>query len=87
MAAAHVGSCSSSARRFSCLKEEEEAEEGGGGAAGLFAGGFFVTGAVEVEGVGSKPADRDSFKSLKLIALTDMKRVQRVHSNIKDKLC
>lgn len=62
VAAAHVGSCSSSIRRFSCLNEEEDEEEEedrGGLAAGLLAGAFVVTGAVEVEGDGSKPAKRD----------------------------
>ncbi len=63
MAAAHVGSCSSSISCFSRLEEKEEEEEGGGGgAAGLLAGVFFVTGAVEVEGDGSKPANREKRK-------------------------
>lgn len=55
MAAAHVGSCSSSTRCFSRLVEEDRA----GGAAGLLAGAFVVTGAVEVDGDGSKPLKRD----------------------------
>lgn len=60
MAAAHVGSCSSSTSRFSRLVEEEEEEEDrAGGAAGLLAGAFVVTGAVEVDGDGSKPVKRD----------------------------
>lgn len=58
VAAAHVGSCSSSVSRFRRLKEEEE-DNREGGAAGLLAGGFFVTGAVEVEGDGSKPVNKD----------------------------
>lgn len=59
MAAAHVGSCSSSTSRFSRLVEEEEEEDRAGGAAGLLAGAFVVTGAVEVDGDGSKPVKRD----------------------------
>lgn len=59
MAAAHVGSCSSSTSRFSRLVEEEGEEDRAGGAAGLLAGAFVVTGAVEVDGDGSKPVKRD----------------------------
>lgn len=59
VAAAQVGSCSSSVSRFSRLEVEEEQEDGGGRAAGLLAGGFFVKGAAEVEGEGSKPTNRD----------------------------
>lgn len=59
MAAAHVGSCSSSVRRFSRLEEEEEKEEEHRGRG---AGGFFVIGGVEVEGAGSRPADRERRK-------------------------
>lgn len=64
VAAAQVGSCSSSMIRFRRLEveEEEEEEERGGGAAGRLAGGFLVTGAAEVEGEGSKPANKDERK-------------------------
>lgn len=57
-AAAHVGSCSSSIRRFSRLAEEEDEEDQAGLAAGLLAGAFVVTGVVEVEGDGSKPTKK-----------------------------
>lgn len=53
VAAAHVGSCSSSTSRFSRVAEEEEGQ--GGAAAVLLAGALVVTGAVEVDGDGSKP--------------------------------
>lgn len=53
MAAAHVGSCTSSASCFNRLAEEEDT----GGAVGLLAGVFFVT--ADVEGDGSKPENRD----------------------------
>lgn len=63
MAAADVGSCSSSASRFSRLAVAEQVEEDRGGAAACFlAGGFFVTGAVEVEGMGSRPENRSKWK-------------------------
>lgn len=53
MAAAHVGSCTSSASCFNRLAEEEDT----GGAVGLLAGVFFVN--ADVEGDGSKPENRD----------------------------
>lgn len=53
VAAAHVGSCSSSTSRFSRVAAEEDGP--GGAAAVLFAGALLVTGAVEVDGDGSKP--------------------------------
>lgn len=57
MAAAQVGSCSSSRCRFRCLAEaeEEEKEEGKGAGVVICLGYLVVTGAVEVEGDGSKP--------------------------------
>lgn len=59
MAAAQVGSSSSSLSRFSLLEEEvDEEEDGRAGATGRLAGGVFVTGAVEVDGEGSKPNNR-----------------------------
>lgn len=53
VAAAHVGSCTSSASCFKRLAEGDDT----GGAVGLLAGVYFVT--VDVEGDGSKPANRD----------------------------
>lgn len=58
MAAAEVGSCSSSLSCFSFLEEDEE-EHGTGGATGLLVGGvLFRSGAADVDGEVSRPADR-----------------------------
>lgn len=57
VAAAHVGSCCSSRSLLSRRVEEVE-EDREGWAAVLLVGAFVVTGAVEVEGVGSKPVKR-----------------------------
>lgn len=59
VADAQVGSCSSSTSRFSHLEVEDEQGRGRGGGAALLAGGFFVTGAAEVEGEGSKPTNKE----------------------------
>lgn len=55
MAAAQVGSLCSSRSRFSRLAEAEEEEEGRGVKEAICLEDLVVTGAVEVEGDGSKP--------------------------------
>lgn len=61
VAAALVGSCSSSISRFIRLADEEE-EVRRAEAAGLLAGAFVVTGGAEVDGDGSKPVGKKNKK-------------------------
>lgn len=79
MAAAEVGSCSSS-RSLIILLEEEDELDGRGGAGGLLTGGALgANAAAEVEGEGSRPKQRVCGSALRQFLL---ETYQKIHQHI-----